>query len=83
MESWLHIGSLNMTILISWSPEVGGPMGPSVYSLLAHLGPEPLSAWDPVGDSGQNHSLFVVREAVGKLPLLTADSSSSAGRGLR
>lgn len=30
MESWLHVGSLNLTILISWSPEVEGPTGPSV-----------------------------------------------------
>lgn len=33
-----------------------------------------------MGDSGQNHSLFALREAVGNLPVLTADLSSSTGR---
>lgn len=64
MESWLHIGSLNMTILISWSPEVGGPMRTlCLESVLAHLGPEPLShVGDPVRGRGRNHSLFALRE---------------------
>jgi len=52
MESWLHIGSLNVTILISWSPEVGGPMRTlCLESVLAHLDPEPLfHVWDPGRD---------------------------------
>lgn len=63
MESWLHTGSLNMTILISWSPEVGGPMRTLFGVGVAHLAPEPLfHTQDPVGGCGRNHSLFALRE---------------------
>ena len=30
LKSWLQVGSLNISILISWAPEVGGPTGSSI-----------------------------------------------------
>lgn len=49
-DSWLHAGSLNTTIPISWSPEIGGSTESSFKSVLVHFGLEPLSARDPVGN---------------------------------
>lgn len=57
--SWLHTGSLNMTVLISWSPEVGGPTR-TLFGVGAG------SSWPRASLSrrgcGHNHSLFALRE---------------------
>lgn len=81
LESWLHVGSLNMTIPISWSPEVG-----RVHRILRLVCTS--SSWPRAslckGSSREcecDHSLFALREA-GRLPILIADSSSSTGRGM-
>lgn len=83
MERWVHTGRLDVKIFLSSSPEVGGPKGPSVWSLYWLIWARGLSLQGNQWGCGCDYSLFALGKAVGRLPTLIADSSSLTGRGLR